>query len=64
MYIYTRTYNNKMSSASDQVAFAESVEDQSNVNLFQAKKWTYVTDSTSNGGQFSGQLQFDLNTLS
>jgi len=53
-----------MSSASDQVAFAESVEDQSTVNLFQAKKWTYVTDSTSNGGQFSGQLQFDLNTLS
>lgn len=53
-----------MSSASDQVAFAESVEDQSNVNLFESKKWTYVTDSTSNGGQFSGQLQFDLNTLS
>ena len=53
-----------MSSASDQVVFEESVTDQTRVNLFQSKKWTYVTDSTSNGGQFSGQIQFDLNTLS
>lgn len=53
-----------MSSESDKVVFEESVEAQDNVNLFEDKKWTYITDSTSSGGQFSGQIQFDLNTLS
>jgi hypothetical protein len=53
-----------MSSASDQVTFFESVDEQHNENLFQQKKWTYVTDSSSANGQFTGQLQFDLNTLS
>lgn len=53
-----------MSSESDKVVFEESVEGQDNVNLFEAKKWTYITDSSSSNGVFSGQIQFDLNTLS
>lgn len=53
-----------MSYESDKVVFEESVEPQDNVNLFESKKWTYITDSTSSNGQFSGQIQFDLNTLS
>lgn len=53
-----------MSSTSDKTVFEESVEGQDNVNLFESKKWTYITDSTSSNGQFSGQIQFDLNTLS
>lgn len=53
-----------MASASDKTVFEESVEGQDNVNLFESKKWTYITDSTSSNGQFSGQIQFDLNTLS
>lgn len=53
-----------MSSESDKIVFEESVEGQDNVNLFESKKWTYITDSTSSNGQFSGQIQFDLNTLS
>jgi hypothetical protein len=53
-----------MSSASDRTVFEESVEGQDNVNLFESKKWTYITDSTSSNGAFSGQIQFDLNTLS
>lgn len=53
-----------MSGESDKVVFEESVEGQDNVNLFESKKWTYITDSTSSNGTFSGQLQFDLNTLS
>lgn len=51
-------------SASDKTVFEESVEAQDNVNLFESKKWTYITDSTSSNGNFSGQMQFDLNTLS
>lgn len=51
-----------MSSESDKVIFENSVDPQDNVNLFQTKKWTYITDS--NNGTFRGQLQFDLNTLS
>lgn len=53
-----------MASESDKVVFDESIEEQDNVNLFESKKWTYITDSTSANGQFSGQIQFDLNTLS
>lgn len=53
-----------MASASDRTVFEESVEGQDNVNLFESKKWTYITDSTSSNGAFSGQIQFDLNTLS
>ena len=53
-----------MASASDKTVFEESVEGQDNVNLFESKKWTYITDSSSTNGQFNGQLQFDLNVLS
>lgn len=53
-----------MSSSSDQVVFQESVEGQDHSNLFQSKKWTYITDASSSNGTFNGQLQFDLNTLS
>lgn len=53
-----------MSSSADQIAFSDSVDDQDKTVLFQDKKWCYITDSSSNGGVFNGQLQFDLNTLS
>lgn len=53
-----------MSSESDRVAFDESVQPYDETVLFQAKKWTYITDSSSNGGIFNSQVQFDLNTLS
>lgn len=53
-----------MSSESDKVVFDASVDRGDNVNLFQNKKWTYITDSSSANGQFNGQLQWDLNTLS
>lgn len=52
-----------MSSDSDKVAFENSVEPQEVNVLFKDKSWTYITDSTSNGGQFTGQLQFNLDTL-
>lgn len=51
-----------MSSASDKYVFEESIDQQDNSVLFQAKKWTYITDSQN--GNFNGQIQFDLNTLS
>ncbi len=53
-----------MSSASDRVAFEESIEGQDNTVLFQSKKYTQVTDSSSTNGNFTGQIQFDLTTLS
>jgi hypothetical protein len=53
-----------MSSEADRTVYDTSVEGQDNVNLFEAKKWTYITDSSSANGQFNGQIQFDLNTLS
>lgn len=53
-----------MSSESDKVVFEESIEGQDNVNLFESKKWTYITDSSSTNGEFNGQIQFNLDTLS
>ncbi len=53
-----------MSSVADQYSFQESVEEQDNTPLFQSKKYTYITDSSSVSGNFNGQIQFDLNTLS
>lgn len=49
-----------MSSASDQTVFSESVEPQNNANLFEQKKWAYITDSNSPNGSFGSQLQFSL----
>lgn len=51
-----------MSSASDKYVFEESIDQQDNSVLFQDKKWTYITDSQN--GNYNGQIQFDLNTLS
>jgi len=53
-----------MSSESDRVAFDKSVEPYDETVLFQDKKWTFITDSSSNGGVFNSQIQWDLNTLS
>ncbi len=53
-----------MSSESDQYVYMTSVEPQDNVSLFEEKKYTYITDSNSNGGVFTSQLQFDLQNLS
>jgi len=53
-----------MSSESDKVVYDASVDRGDNVNLYSMKKWTYITDSSSANGQFNGQLQWDLNTLS
>ena len=53
-----------MSSESDQTVFQQSVEGQDNTILFSEKKYTYITDNSSNNGVFHGQLGFDLNSLS
>ena len=53
-----------MSSASDISAFEHSVEPAPADLLFKDKKWTYIQDSTSNTGQYSGQIQFNLSTIS
>jgi hypothetical protein len=53
-----------MSSASDILAYERSVEPATNETLFNSKKWTYIQDSTSNTGQYSGQIQFNLSTIS
>ncbi|RLN92260.1 hypothetical protein BBJ28_00026241 [Nothophytophthora sp. Chile5] len=53
-----------MSSASDINAYAHSVEPAQTETLFNSKKWTYIQDSTSNTGQYSGQIQFNLSTIS
>ena len=52
-----------MSSQSDRVAFDNAVQPHDETVLFKDKNWTYIVDSTSNGGNFTSQLQFDLNTL-
>jgi len=53
-----------MSSASDISAFENPVEPSVGECLFKDKKWTYIQDSTSNTGQYSGQIQFNLSTIS
>lgn len=53
-----------MSTASDISAFEHSVEPVPAEVLFRDKKWTYIQDSTSNTGQYSGQIQFNLSTIS
>lgn len=52
-----------MSSDSDRFVFQQALEEQDNSALFQAKRWTHVVDSSSSGGVFNSQLQWDLNTL-
>lgn len=53
-----------MSSDSDKFVFQQALDEQDNTALFQAKRWTHVVDSSSSGGVFNSQIQFDLNTLS
>jgi hypothetical protein len=53
-----------MSSTSDILAYERSVEPSTDETLFNSKKWTYIQDSTSNTGQYSGQIQFNLYTIS
>lgn len=53
-----------MSSASDISAYEHSVEPVPAETLFKDKKWTYIQDSTSNTGQYSGQIQFNLSSIS
>lgn len=53
-----------MSTASDLLAYDRSVEPVSGDVLFKDKKWTYIQDSTSNTGQYAGQIQFNLSTIS
>ncbi|GMF42229.1 unnamed protein product [Phytophthora lilii] len=53
-----------MSSASDISTFKHSVEPAPAETLFRDKKWTYIQDSTSNTGQYAGQIQFNLSTIS
>lgn len=57
-----------MSNEGDQTVFYNSVtdtRDQSNDILFNDKNYTFITDTTSSNGSFqSGQMSFDLSTLS
>lgn len=53
-----------MSSAADIYAYDHSVTADQNETLFSGKKWTYIQDSTSNTGQYQGQIQFNLSTIS
>ncbi|EEY68365.1 uncharacterized protein PITG_04818 [Phytophthora infestans T30-4] len=53
-----------MSSASDISAFEHSVEPAPAETLFRDKKWTYNQNITSNTGQYTGQIQFNLLTIS
>ena len=53
-----------MVNESDAYVLEQSLSKQDNSNVFENKKWTYVTDSTSSNGAFSGQIQFDLSNLS
>lgn len=53
-----------MSSEADRVLFDQSVEAFDETVLFNERKTAYTTDSSSNGGQFSSQISWNLNTLS
>jgi len=49
----------------DQIVFESSVRDNAEPVLFNDKKYTFIVDSTSSQGSFSsGQIQFNLKTLS
>lgn len=55
-----------MASDGDIVVVENSMNDnmaESKTVPFHDKSYTFITDSTSNGGNFSGQMQFDLSTL-
>ena len=72
MLVYSKAYKYTslpniyiMSSDGDQVAFQNAVKPHNDPVLFNDKNFAFITDSTSNSGAFSsGQIQFDLGTLS
>jgi hypothetical protein len=53
-----------MSSESDRALFDQSVEPFDETVLFNERKVAYTVDSSSNGGQFSSQIQWNLHQLS
>ncbi|GMF37994.1 unnamed protein product [Phytophthora lilii] len=53
-----------MSTASDLSAFEHSVEPAAAEVLFSNKKWTYIQDSSSTSGQYNGQIQLNLQSIS
>jgi hypothetical protein len=53
-----------MSTTADLSAFEHSVEPSTSEVLFSSKKWTYIQDSSSTSGQYSGQIQLNLSSIS
>jgi hypothetical protein len=54
-----------MSPDGDQIVFENSIANNTEPVPFSEKKYNFITDSTSNGGNFqSGQINFDLSTFS
>jgi hypothetical protein len=53
-----------MSTAADLSAFEHSAEPSSGEVLFSNKKWTYIQDSSSTSGQYNGQIQLNLSSIS
>jgi hypothetical protein len=48
----------------DEIAFGHAMQDTETTVLFKDKNYNFITDSSSNSGNFSsGQIQFDLSTL-
>lgn len=52
-----------MSSASDQYIVNDVLTDSDKEIFFKQKRWNYVVDSSSTGGVFPQQIQFNLNTV-
>lgn len=53
-----------MSTASDTSSHENSAESAQGETYFSSKKWTYIQDSSSNTGQYQGQIQFNLSSIS
>jgi len=52
-----------MSSASDQYVVNDVLTDSDKEIFFKLKRWNYIVDSSSTGGVFPQQIQFNLNTV-
>lgn len=52
-----------MSSEADKFVVEEALATPDTDVYFNQKKWNYIVDATSNAGQFTNQLQFNLNTM-
>ena len=56
-----------MSSEGDRIVFEQSISDtrdESSDMIFTDQNWTFITDASSNSGNFSGQIVYDISTLS